>query len=234
MFNAIRMLHNVKNDNLQGNCDCLLAAQMIARDQIFCDSIMNSVHHDTINALSALPQEEDKKDLLLLSGAVLLYRILMHVKVVVLLDSMLAVKYVHQKLSKTALARFAKKCQDVQKLHEHITSHLKSINNMALPLMTTSMLKAYRQINAGPHWSSYVTTLQNEKMTGTHHTHAQLIQRWVSIMYANLKEHELTSVSTNKAQASATKAKTLKKVQSPKTQSHIGWRWQGHARENDH
>jgi hypothetical protein len=79
---AIRKLHNVKDDNLQGNRDCLLAAQMIARDQIFCDSIMNSVHHDTINTLSALPQgDEDEKDLLLLSGAVLLYHILMHVKV---------------------------------------------------------------------------------------------------------------------------------------------------------
>jgi hypothetical protein len=38
----------------------------------------------------------------------LLYRILMHVKVV-LSDSTLAVEHVHQKLSKTALAAFAKK-----------------------------------------------------------------------------------------------------------------------------
>jgi hypothetical protein len=154
---AIRMLHNVKEDNLQGNRDHLLVAQMIAWDQIFCDSIMNSVHHDTINALSALPQDKDKKDLLLLSGAMLLHRILMHVKVV-LSDSMLAVKRIHQKLSKTALAGFAKKCQDVQKLHEQITSHLKSIN-VPPPLMMTSMLKAYQQINAGPNWSSYVMTL---------------------------------------------------------------------------
>jgi hypothetical protein len=72
----------VKEDNLQDNRDHLLAAQMIARDQIFCNSIINSVHHDTINALSVLPQDEDKKDLRMLSGAVLLYHILMHVKVV--------------------------------------------------------------------------------------------------------------------------------------------------------
>jgi hypothetical protein len=95
--NAIQMLHNVKEDKLQDNRDRLLAAQMIARDQIFCNSIMISVHHDMIN------------DLLLLSRAVLLYRILMHIKVV-LLDSMLAVKCIHQKLSETALllAGFAK------------------------------------------------------------------------------------------------------------------------------
>jgi hypothetical protein len=141
--NAIWMLHNVKKDNnLQDNHDRLVAAQMIARDQIFCDSIMNLVHHDTINALSALPQDKDEKDLLLLSGAmVLLYHILMHIKVV-LSDSMLAVEHVNQKLSKTALAGFAKKCQDVQKLHKHITSHLKSINNVPPLLMTTSMLRS--------------------------------------------------------------------------------------------
>jgi hypothetical protein len=84
----------------------------------------------------------------------------------------------------------------VQKLHKHITSHLKSINNMPPPLMTTSMLKAYQQINAGPNWSSYVMTLQNKKMTSTHHMLAQLI-RWVNKLYTNLKEHELTSVSAN-------------------------------------
>jgi hypothetical protein len=77
-----------------------MAGQVIAWDQIFCDSIMNSVHLDMINALSALPHSKDDKDLLLLSGAVLLYRILMHVKVV-LLDSTLAVERVHQKLSKS-------------------------------------------------------------------------------------------------------------------------------------
>jgi hypothetical protein len=139
----------------------------------------------------------------------------MHVKVV-LSDSMLTVKCVHQKLSKTALAGFAKKCQDAQKLHEHITSHLKSISNVPLPLMMTYMLKAYRQINARPNWSSYVMTLQNKKMTGTHHMHMQLIQWWVSKMYANLKEHELTLVSANEAQAAATKATTPKKSGAPR------------------
>jgi hypothetical protein len=152
-----------------------MAGQVIERDQIFCDSIMNSVHHDMINALSALPHSEDDKDLLLLSSAVLLYRILMHVKVV-LSNSTLAVKCVHQKLSEVALAAFTKKCQDVQKLHEHISSHLKLINNVPPPLMTTSMLMVHQQINAGPNWSSYVTTLQNEKMTGMHRTHSELIQ----------------------------------------------------------
>jgi hypothetical protein len=210
---TIWMLHNVKDDNLQGNCDRLLAAQMIAWDQIFCNSIMNSAHHDTINTLSALPQDKDEKDLLLLSRAMLLYHILMHIKVV-LLDSMLAVECVHQK-RETALARFAKKCQDIQKLHEHITSHLKSINNVPPPLMTTSKLKAYQQIHTGPNWSLYVTTLQNKKMTGTHHMHVQLIQ-WVGKMYANLKEHELTLVSANEAQAAATKATTLKKSGAPR------------------
>jgi hypothetical protein len=131
-----------------------MAGQVIVQDQIFCDSIMNSVHHDTINVLSALPHSEDDKDLLLLSGAMLLYCILMHVKVV-LSDSTLAVELFHQKLSKVTLAAFAKKCQDVQKLHEHISSHLKLIYNVPPPLMTrTSMLKAYQQINAGPNWSS--------------------------------------------------------------------------------
>jgi hypothetical protein len=90
------------------------------------------------------------------------------------------------------------------------------INNVPPPLMTTSMLKkAYRQINARPNWSSYIMTLQNKKMTGTHHTHAKLIQR-VSEMYANLNEHELTSVSANKAQAAATKVTTLKKSGAPR------------------
>jgi hypothetical protein len=106
-----------------------------------------------INALSALQHNKDNKDVLLLLGAVLLYRILMHVKVV-LSDSTLVVKCVHQKLSETALAAFAKKCQDVQKLHEHIASHLKSINNVPRPLITTSMLKAYWQISTRPNWSS--------------------------------------------------------------------------------
>jgi hypothetical protein len=113
------------------------------------------------------------------------------------------------------LAAFTKKCQDVQKLHEHISSHLKLINNMPLPLMMTSMLKAYQQINAGPNWSSYVTTLQNDKTTGMHRTHSELIQM-AGKMYANLKEHELTSASTNKAQADATKVATPKKSGVPK------------------
>jgi hypothetical protein len=66
-----------------------MAGQVITRDQIFCNSIMNSVNHDMINALSALPHSKDDKDLLLLSGTILLYCILMHVKVV-LSDSTLA------------------------------------------------------------------------------------------------------------------------------------------------
>jgi hypothetical protein len=145
----------------------------------------------------------------------LLYRILMHIKVV-LSDSTLAVKRVHQKLSETALAAFAKKCQDVQKLHKHIMSHLKSINDVPPPLISTSMLKAYWQISTGPNcWSSYVTTLQNDKMMGTHLTHSELIQ-WAGKMYANLKEHELTSASANEAQASMTKTATPKKSGAPK------------------
>jgi hypothetical protein len=191
-----------------------MAGQVIAWDQIFCNSIMNSVHHDMINMLSALPHSKDDKDLLLLSGAVLLYCILMHVKVV-LSDLTLAVECFHQKLSKVALAAFAKKCQDIQKLHEHISSHLKSINNEPPPLMTTSMLKAYRQINAGPNWSSYVTTLQNDKMTSTHRTHLELIQM-AGEMCSNLKEHELTSASANATQADATKAATPQKSGVPK------------------
>jgi hypothetical protein len=190
-----------------------MAGQVITPDQIFCDSIMNSVHHDTINA-SALPYSKDAKDLLLLSSAILLYCILMHVKVV-LLDATLAVKRVHQKLSEVALAAFAKKCQEVQKLHEHISSHLKSINNVPPPLMMTSMLKAYRQINTKPNWSSYITTLQNDKMPGMHRTHSELI-RMAGKMYANLKEHELTSASANTAQVDATKAATPKKSGVPK------------------
>jgi hypothetical protein len=147
-----------------------MAGQVIARDQIFCNSIMNSVHHDTINVLSTLPHSKDDNDLLLLSSAV-------HVKVV-LLDLTLAVERVHQKLSKVTLAAFTKKCQDIQKLHEHISSHLKLINNVPLPLMTTSMLKAYRQINAGPNWSSYNTTLQNDKMTDMHTALTRSLSRW--------------------------------------------------------
>jgi hypothetical protein len=191
-----------------------MAGQVIAWDQIFCDSIMNSVHHNTIKALLALPHSKDDKDLLLLSGAILLYRILMHVKVV-LSDSTLAIELVHQKLSKVALASFAKKCQDIQKLHKHISSHLKSINNVLPPLMMTSMFKAYQQINAGPNWSSYVTTLQNDKMTCMHRTHSELIQM-AGEMYTNLKEHKLTSASANTAQADATKATTPKKSGVPK------------------
>jgi hypothetical protein len=191
-----------------------MAGQVIAWDQIFCNSIMNSIHHDTINVLLALPHSKDDKVLLLLSGAVLLYRILMHITVV-LSDSTLAVKCVHQKLSEVTLAAFAKKCQNIQNLHEHISSHLKSINNVPPPLMMTSMLKAYRQINAGPNWSSYVTTLQNDKMTGMHCTHSELIQM-AGEMYANLKANELTSTSANTAQAVATKAATPKKSRVPK------------------
>jgi hypothetical protein len=86
---------------------------------------------------------------------------------------------------------------------------------MPPPLMMTSMLKAYRQINAGPNWSPYVTTLQNKKMTGTHHMHVQLIQ-WVGQMYANHKVHKLTSVSANEAQAVATKVTTPKKSGAPR------------------
>jgi hypothetical protein len=78
-----------------------MAGQVIARDQIFCDSIMNSVHHDMINVLSALPHSKDNKDLLLLSGTVLLYRILMHVKVV-LSDSTLAIERVTRNSAKSA------------------------------------------------------------------------------------------------------------------------------------
>jgi hypothetical protein len=138
----------------------------------------------------------------------------MHVKVV-LSDSTLAIEHDHQKLSEVTLAAFAKKCQDVQKLHEHISSHLKSINNVPPPLMTASMLKAYWQINAGPNWSSYVTTLQKDKMTGMHCTHSELIQM-ASKMYANLKEHELASTSANTVQADATKVGTPKKSGTPK------------------
>jgi hypothetical protein len=214
MCRTICMLHQVKEDDKITNQNRLMAGQIIMRDQIFCDSIMNSVHHDTINALSALPHSEDDKDLLLLLGAMLLYRILMHVKVV-LLDSTPAVERVDQKLSENALAAFAKKCQDIQKLHEHISSHLKSINNVPPPLMMTSMLKAYRQINAGPNWSLYVTTLQNNKMTGMHCTHVELIQM-AGEMYANLKEHKLTSASANTVQADATKAAAPKKSGTPK------------------
>jgi hypothetical protein len=55
-----------------------MAGQVITLDQIFCDCIMNSVHNNTINVLSALPHSKDDKDLLLLlSGTVLQYRILM-------------------------------------------------------------------------------------------------------------------------------------------------------------
>jgi hypothetical protein len=192
-----------------------MAGQVIAWDQIFCNSIMNSVHHDTINALSALPHSKDDKDLLLLSGAMLLYPILMHVKVV-LSNSNMAVERFHQKLSEVSFwPHLPKKCQDIQKLHEHISSHLKSINNVLPPLMMASMLKAYRQINARPNCSSYVTTLQNNKMTGTNRTHSELIQM-AGEMYANLKEHKLTSTSANTAQADATKAATPKKSGAPK------------------
>jgi hypothetical protein len=83
------------------------------------------------------------------------------------------------KLSENALAAFAKKCQDVQKLHEHITSHLQSINNVPPPAIDDNLnaqgLSA-DQRRAQLVIGSYVTTLQNEKMIGTHHTHLQLIQ----------------------------------------------------------
>jgi hypothetical protein len=53
------------------------------------------------------------------------------------------------------------------------------INNVPPLLMTTLMRKAYWQMNTGPNWSSYVTTLQNDKMTGTHRTHSELI-KWLA------------------------------------------------------
>jgi hypothetical protein len=52
-------------------------------------------------------------------------------------------------------------------------------------------------------------------MTGTHLMHSELIQR-AGEMYANLKEHELTSASTNKVQALMTKMVTPKKSGAPK------------------
>jgi hypothetical protein len=52
-------------------------------------------------------------------------------------------------------------------------------------------------------------------MTGMHHTHVELILM-AGEMYANLKEHELTSASTNMAQVDATKAATPKKSGAPK------------------
>jgi hypothetical protein len=77
------------------------------------------------------------------------------------------------------------------------------------------MLKAYRQISARPNWSLYIMTLQNDKMTGTHLTHSELIQQ-AGEMYANLNEHDLTSASANQAQALTTKTATQKKSGAPK------------------